>query len=214
MNLTYQHTDAPSLLANRESVFVTKPYLPPLEDYMQYMKQVWESGQLTNNGSLVQQLEAALQEYLVVPHVQYVTNGTVALQLALKALSLQGKIITTPYSYVATTNAILWENCQPVYVDIEPETLCIDADRIESAIDEDTTAILATHVYGHPCAVEKIADIAKKYRLKVIYDGAHAFGVFLRRHSASAVRRRNDHQLSCHESISYGRRRSGDQPSS
>lgn len=177
MNATYDHTRLTHLPVNKAPVFVTKPYLPPLEEYTNYLGQVWESGQLTNNGSLVQQLEAALQSYLAVPHIQYVANGTVALQLALKALSLRGKIITTPYSYVATTNVILWENCHPVFVDIDPHTFCVDANRIEEAIDAETTAILATHVYGHPCAVEQIATIAKKHHLKVIYDGAHAFGV-------------------------------------
>ena len=177
MNATYDHTRLTHLSENKAAVYVSKPYLPPLKEYTNYLEQVWESGQLTNNGSLVQQLEAALRSYLTVPHVQYVANGTVALQLALRALSLQGKVITTPYSYVATTNVILWENCHPVFVDIDPQTFCIDANRIEEAIDAETTAILATHVYGHPCAVEQIAAIAKKHRLKVIYDGAHAFGV-------------------------------------
>ena len=179
MKLSLPHTSPPSLLSDKDSIFVSKPYLPPLEEYVHYLQQVWASGQLTNNGSLVQQLETALQASLAVPYVQYVTNGTVALQLALKALALRGKIITTPYSYVATTNVILWGNCQPVFVDIEPNTFGIDANQIESAIDEETTAILATHVYGHPCDVEKIAALAKKYGLKVIYDGAHAFGVKL-----------------------------------
>jgi dTDP-4-amino-4,6-dideoxygalactose transaminase len=179
VKFTFQPTNPTSLPSDEDSVFISKPYLPPLEEYTHYLQRVWASGQLTNNGSLVQQLEDALQASLAVPYVQYVTNGTVALQLALKALDLRGKIITTPYSYVATTNVILWENCRPVFVDIEPKTFCIDANQIESVIDEETTAILATHVYGHPCDVEKIAALAKKYDLKVIYDGAHAFGVNL-----------------------------------
>ena len=126
---------------------------------------------------MVQQLEVQLQQYLGVSHLQYVSNGTVALQLAVSVLELKGKIITTPYSYVATSNAIHWEQCQPVFVDIDPETLCINPDLIEEFIDDETVAILATHVYGYPCDVKAIADIADKHDLKVIYDGAHAFGV-------------------------------------
>lgn len=158
---------------------VTKTFLPPLEDYVRYLEQLWASGWITNNGVLVQELEAKLAEYLGIPYVQYVSNGTIALQLALKALNITGEVITTPFSYVATTTAILWEHCQPVFVDIEDRTFCIDAERIESAITPDTQAILAVHVYGYPCDVRRIAAIAAKYGLKVIYDGAHAFGVRL-----------------------------------
>ena len=169
------HFLAPS--AQATDLFVTKTYMPPLEQYQRYLEGIWQRAWVTNNGPLAQQLEARLQDHLGVPFVQYVTNGTVALQLAIRALGLEGKVITTPYSYVATLNAILWENCEPVFVDIAPNTLCINADLIEAQIDEDTSAILATHVYGYPCDVEKIATLAKKYDLKVIYDGAHAFGV-------------------------------------
>ncbi len=160
-------------------LFVTKTYLPPLEQYQRYLTDIWDRAWVTNNGPLAQQLESRLQDYLSVPFVQYVTNGTVALQIAIRALGLQGKIITTPYSYVATLNAILWENCEPVFVDIDPHTLCIDADLIADQIDEDTTAILATHVYGYPCDVKKIEALAQQHNLRVIYDGAHAFGVKL-----------------------------------
>ncbi|WP_259016483.1 DegT/DnrJ/EryC1/StrS family aminotransferase [Emticicia fluvialis] len=155
---------------------VTKSFLPPFEEYQDKIKGIWESTWLTNNGPLVQELEARLKEYLGVKNLLFVTNGTIALQLAIKALHLQGEIITTPFSYCATTTSILWENVKPVFVDIEADTYNIDADLIEQAITDKTTAIMATHVYGRPCNVEKIEQIARKYNLKVIYDGAHSFG--------------------------------------
>lgn len=159
---------------------VTKPYLPPLNEYICYLEQIWESGWLTNNGHMVQELEQNIKQFLDIPYVNYVTNGTIALQIALKALNITKEIITTPFSYVATTTSILWEDCKPVFVDIEKDTFCIDANQIEEAITENTEAILATHVYGYPCDVVKIKSIADKYGLKVIYDGAHAFGTNLR----------------------------------
>lgn len=155
---------------------VTKPFLPPVEEYTKYVEGIWERNWLTNNGPLVNELEQKLKHYLGVKHFWYTTNGTVVLQLALKALNICGEVITTPFSYVATTNAIIWENCTPVFVDIKPTTFCIDEEKIEAAITEKTQAILATHVYGLPCNVERIGVIAEKYNLKVIYDGAHAFG--------------------------------------
>jgi len=155
---------------------VTKTYLPPLEEYNHYLKRIWETGWVTNNGELVQELEKKLAEYLDVPYIQFVSNGTIALQLALRALNIQGEVITTPFSYVATTNAILWEYCKPVFVDIEEHTFCIDPSKIEEAITVHTQAILAVHVYGFPCDDSAIQKIAEKYDLKVIYDGAHAFG--------------------------------------
>jgi dTDP-4-amino-4,6-dideoxygalactose transaminase len=158
---------------------VTKAFLPPLDDYVQYLEGLWASGWITNNGVLVQELESKLREYLDVPHIQYMSNGTVALQVALKALDITGEVITTPFSYVATTTSILWEKCKPVFVDIEDKTFCIDADKIEAAITPATQAILAVHVYGYPCNVVKIEALAKKYNLRVIYDAAHAFGVRL-----------------------------------
>lgn len=158
---------------------VTKAYIPPLEEYNAYLEQIWQAGQLTNNGSICRKLEADVASYLGVQNLELVTNGTLAIQLAIKALNLQGQIITTPYSYVATTSSILWEGCEPVFVDIEDQTFCINADLIEAAITEETTAILATHVYGYPCDVVKIQQIADKHNLKVIYDAAHAFGVKL-----------------------------------
>lgn len=155
---------------------VTKTYLPPLEEYVHYLERIWASGWLTNNGELVLELEKKLAEYLGVSYVQYISNGTIAIQLALKALEVDGEVITTPFSYVATVNSILWERCTPVFVDIEDRTFGIDPDKIEAAITEHTRAILPVHVYGYPCDVHKIQKLAQKHNLKVIYDGAHAFG--------------------------------------
>jgi len=156
---------------------VTKTYLPPLEDYVQYLRGIWERNWITNNSPLVQELEVKLKEFLGVKHLFFVSNGTIALQLAIKALDLPGEIITTPFSYVATTSSIVWEGCQPVFVDIDPETLCLDPNLIEASITPRTTAILTVHIYGHPCDVERIQAIADRHGLKVIYDAAHAFGV-------------------------------------
>lgn len=158
---------------------VTRTYLPDLERYQIYLEQIWETGKVTNNGPLSQELRNQLKAFLHIPNLELVANGTLALQLAIKALDLKGEIITTPYSYVATTNAILWEGCDPVFVDIDPHTFCINQDLIENAITERTSAILATHVYGYPCDVKRIQEIADHYGLKVIYDAAHAFGVRL-----------------------------------
>jgi len=158
---------------------VTRTYLPPIDQYKKYLETIWENGWLTNNGALARQLREKLVDYLGVPNIELVANGTLALQLAIKALNLKGEVITTPFTYVATTTALLWENCEPVFVDIENKSFCIDAELIEAAITERTTAVLATHVYGYPCDVEKIERLANKYGLKVIYDAAHAFGVQL-----------------------------------
>lgn len=155
---------------------VTKTFLPPFDEYINILKRAWDKEWITNNGELVQELEQRLKDHIQVNELFYCTNGTIALQIALKALEIKKQVITTPFSYVATVNAILWEGCQPVFVDINADTFCIDADKIEEAITEDTEAILATHVYGLPCDIEKIESIAKKHNLKVIYDGAHAFG--------------------------------------
>jgi dTDP-4-amino-4,6-dideoxygalactose transaminase len=155
---------------------VTKTYLPPLEEYVQYLERIWASGWVTNNGEMVQELEKRLAEYLKVPYVQYVSNGTIAIQLALRALEVEGEVITTPFSYVATVNSIVWEHCKPIFVDVEERTFCIDVEKIEAAITSRTSAILPVHVYGYPCNVFKIKELAEKYNLKVIYDGAHAFG--------------------------------------
>nr|BFD66485.1 DegT/DnrJ/EryC1/StrS family aminotransferase [Bdellovibrio sp. HAGR004] len=158
---------------------VTKTFLPEIDVYVRYLQDIWHSGQLTNNGAMTKELEERLLKKLGVPHLQLVGNGTLALQVAIKALSLEGEVITTPYSYVATTNSILWEGLTPIFVDINPNSFCIDPNLIEEAITEKTSAILATHVYGYPCDVERIQQIAEKYNLKVIYDAAHAFGVRL-----------------------------------
>jgi dTDP-4-amino-4,6-dideoxygalactose transaminase len=156
---------------------VTKTFLPPLDEYTDYLKKIWETNWITNQGPLTEELEIKLKGYLDVKNLLLVSNGTIALQLAIKALGLSGEIITTPYSYAATTNSIIWENCTPVFSDIENKTFCIDPDLIEDKINDKTSAILATHVYGFPCDAEKIKSIADKFNLKVIYDGAHAFGV-------------------------------------
>jgi dTDP-4-amino-4,6-dideoxygalactose transaminase len=156
---------------------VTKAFLPPIEDYKKYLDGIWDRVHLTNHGPLVNELEEKLKEYLGVKHFFFINNGTVALQLAIKALDLKGGIITTPFSYVATTSSIVWENARPVFVDINSKDFTIDATKIEAAITPTTSAILATHVYGIPCDVEAIQMIAKKHGLKVIYDAAHAFGV-------------------------------------
>jgi len=158
---------------------VTKPFLPPMEEYKKYVDGIWQRQWLTNMRPLASDLEMRLKQHLGLQHMLFVTNGTVALQMAIKALDLSGEVITTPFSFVATTSSIVWEGCTPVFVDIDESTLNIDPTKIEAAITEKTSAILATHVYGNPCDVEAIEQIAKKHNLKVIYDGAHAFGVAL-----------------------------------
>ncbi len=158
---------------------VTKTYLPDFDQYVSYLRKIWDKALLTNNGPLAQELEQGLKEYLNVDHLYFCGNGTIVLQMALKLLDEPGEIITTPFSYVATTNVILWENSTPVFVDIDSQTYCINPDLIEAAITKRTRAILATHVYGNACDVEAIEKIAKKHNLIVIYDGAHAFGATL-----------------------------------
>jgi len=156
---------------------VTKTYLPPLEDYVKYLKRIWESHHLTNGGPLVQELEARIKKYLGVKHFFFTSNGTVAIQLAIKALGIKKNVITTPFTYVATVNSLLWENCQPIFVDIDPENFSIQSELIEAAITPETEAILAVHVYGLPGDLKKTQEIATKHNLHLIYDGAHAFGV-------------------------------------
>ena len=155
---------------------VTKPYLPPIEKYENYLSIIYKNQWLTNNGPLVKEYEDNLKRFLKVSKLLYVTNGTIALQLAIKALELSGEIITTPFSYVATTTSIIWEGCAPVFVDIDPQSLNIDPSKIEEAITHNTSAILATHCFGNPCDIDAIEEIAKRNGLKVIYDGAHGFG--------------------------------------
>ncbi|MBF9024383.1 DegT/DnrJ/EryC1/StrS family aminotransferase [Rhodobacterales bacterium HKCCD6035] len=161
----------------KSPVFVTQPSLPPLEELIPYLEQIWESKVLTNGGAFHQQLESALSEYLGVPYISLFSNGTVALMTALKALDIKGEVITTPYSFVATANSLLWNGLKPVFVDIDPVTLNLDPAKIEAAITPRTTAIMPVHVYGHPCEVDAISAIATRRGLKVIYDAAHAFGV-------------------------------------
>lgn len=156
---------------------VTQTFLPPLEEYTAYLQQIWDSKWLTNRGELVRELELKLKDYLGVQNLLLVNNGTIALQIAIKALDLKGEIITTPFSYVATVSSIVWEGCKPVFVDVDPKFLTIDETKIEAAVTKKTSAILATHIYGNPCNVEAIQAIADKYNLKVIYDAAHCFNV-------------------------------------
>ena len=156
---------------------VTRTFLPPQEEYQVILSRAWEEGWITNRGMLVKELEEKLKAYLQVPNMIATTNGTLPLQIAIKALVLKGEIITTPFSYVATTSSIVWENCKPVFVDIHPEYLTIDEEQIEAAITPGTSAILATHVFGNPCNVETIEEIASRHGLKVIYDAAHCFGI-------------------------------------
>jgi len=160
-----------------QAVNVTKALLPALDDYVAQLERIWERGHVTNHGPVVAELEVRLRTLLGVQNFSLVANGTLALQIAIRALDLSGDVITTPYSYVATTSSIVWERLRPVFVDIEPHTFNIDPDQIEAAITESTSAILATHVYGFPCDVERIAEIARRRGLKLIYDAAHAFGV-------------------------------------
>lgn len=155
---------------------VTKPFLPPQQEYQKYLDGIWQRNWLTNNGPLVNELELQLKEYLGLEHLLFLGNGTIAIQIAIKALELKGEIITTPFSYVATTSSIVWEGCRPVFVDIDPETFNIDPTKIESAITPETSAILATHVYGNPCDIDAIQEIAERHGLKIIYDAAHCFG--------------------------------------
>lgn len=156
---------------------IVKPFLPSRNEYNTLISEIWKTNILTNNGKYVRRLEEELSSYLNLKDLVFVSNGTIALQLAIKALNLRGEIITTPFSFISTTSSIVWEECKPVFVDIDRRSLNIDPNKIENAITENTSAILATHVYGNPCDIEKIEEIAKKYGLKVIYDGAHAFGV-------------------------------------
>jgi dTDP-4-amino-4,6-dideoxygalactose transaminase len=162
---------------NNDTITVTSPLLPDLKEFTQLLQQVWDSKWITNNGTFHRQLEKELAEYLKVPYVSLFTNGTLPLITALQALRITGEVITTPYSFVATTHSLWWNGIKPVFVDIDWNTGCIDPNKIEAAITNKTTAIMPVHVYGKPCDTDAIQDIADKYGLKVIYDAAHAFGV-------------------------------------
>ena len=158
-------------------IYVTSPLLPSLEDFTFLLKEIWESKMLTNNGNFHQKLEEELAKYLKVPYLGLFTNGTLPLITALQAMRITGEVITTPFSFVATTHSLWWNGIKPVFVDIEPETCNLDPSKIEAAITPKTTAIMPVHVYGKPCKTKEIQEIANKYGLKVIYDAAHAFGV-------------------------------------
>lgn len=162
---------------SKENIFVTKPTLPPLNDLIPYLEKIWETRVLTNGGEFHQKFEAALCDYFGVHHICLFTNATIALVTALQALRITGEVITTPYSFVATSHSLLWNGIKPVFVDIDPHSLNLDPARIESAITPHTTAIMPVHCYGHPCDVNGIQRIADNYNLKIIYDAAHAFGV-------------------------------------
>lgn len=161
----------------KKLITVTSPLLPDLEDFNSLLKEIWESKWITNNGTFHKQLEKELADYLKVPYISLFTNGTLPLITALQAMHITGEVITTPYSFVATTHSLWWNGIKPVFVDIDPATGNIDPDKIEAAITSRTTAIMPVHVYGKPCDTKRIGDIAAKYGLKVIYDAAHAFGV-------------------------------------
>ena len=164
-------------MKNNTAIPITKPYLPDREKLDKYIDEIYDSNWLTNNGPLLQQFEKKLAKYLGVKHLLITTNGTLALQIAYKTLELTGEVITTPFSFVATTSSLVWEGLQPVFADIDPHTLTLDANKIEAKITDKTSAILPVHVYGNACNIDKIQTVARKHNLKVIYDAAHTFGV-------------------------------------
>lgn len=170
-------------MKNKDPIYVTQPSLPDLNEFIPYLEQIWKNKILTNNGPFHQQLEKELADFLGVPYISLFVNGTLALVTALQVLRITGEVITTPYSFVATTHSLWWNNIKPVFVDIEPDFCNIDPEKIEAAITPKTTAILPVHVYGNPCKVESIQEIADIYGLKVIYDAAHTFGVNYNGHS-------------------------------
>ena len=189
-------------MSDNKQITVTSPLLPPLEEFIPYLQQIWESKWITNNGQFHQQLEQALAEYLGVEYISVFTNGTLPLITALQALGLtKGEVITTPYSFVATTHAIWWNQLTPVFVDVDPVTGCIDPDKIEAAITEKTVAIMPVHVYGTPCDTERIDAIAKAHGLKVIYDAAHAFAI--QKDGISILKKGDISTLSFHATKTY-----------
>jgi len=170
---------------SKNPIYVTQPFLPPLEEFSRYLQEIWDSKTLTNNGPFHQELEQKLCEYLGVSYISLFSNGTQALITALQALKISGEVITTPFSFVATSHALWWNNIKPVFIDIESSTFTLDPDKIEEAITPSTKAILPVHVYGNPCNVYKIKDIAERHGLKLLYDAAHAFGVTLNGNSVA-----------------------------
>ena len=187
--ISHLTSNSPGQRATARPIHVTQPYLPPLEEFIPYLEEIWENKTLTNGGPFHQELEAALSDYLGVEHVSLFSNGTLGLITALQSLRITGEVITTPYSFVATAHSLLWHGNKPVFVDVEPETLNIDPTKIEAAITPQTTAILPVHCYGNPCDVEAIQKIADNYNLRVIYDACHAFGV---RDAGGSVLRHGD----------------------
>ena len=161
----------------KKPIYVTRPFLPPLEEFNQGLKEIWDSRWLTNDGPLVRRFRSELSNFFETENICLFNNGTLALQIALQGMGISGEVITTPFTFVATTHALFWNKIRPVFVDIEPDHYTIDPERIEAAITPWTTAILAVHVYGYPCKLNALADIARKHNLKLIYDAAHAFGV-------------------------------------
>lgn len=164
-------------MADYKSIYVTQPAMPPLEEYIKYLRKIWDNKIITNNGPFHQQFEKDLADYLGVKYISVFTNGTLALMTALQALRITGEVITTPFSFVATTHSLWWNNIKPVFADIEPDTFNLDPIKAEAAITPLTTAIMPVHVYGNPCNLEAFQKIADTYGLKLIYDAAHAFGV-------------------------------------
>ena len=181
-NIVFKNADVP--MADKDNViYVTRPSLPPLEEYVEYLEDIWENKWITNNGKYHRILEKELAEFLGVDYISLFVNGTLALVSALQVLRITGEVITTPYSFVASAHALHWNGIKPVFVDIEPVTMTLDPEKIEAAITPKTTAIMPVHVYGNPCNIERIQEIADTYGLKVIYDAAHAFGVELQGNS-------------------------------
>lgn len=159
-----------------DNLYVTKTFLPPIEDFVEKLEKIWDSHLVTNDGPYYNEFEQELKKHTQIDHLVALGNGTIALQIAIRALNLKGKIITTPFTHIATSDSIVWENCEPVYVDIDPGSLNIDPSKIEEKVTSDTVAIMAVHVYSNPCEIGKLEIIAKKHNLKIIYDAAHAFG--------------------------------------
>ncbi len=166
-----------------KKIFVTKTFLPNINEFIALIKPLWRTSQLTNNGNYVKKLKSKLELFLLQKNLSVVSSGDVALNLAIKALDIKDEVITTPFSYVSTTNSILWQQCKPIFVDIDPNSFCIDVNKIEESITRKTSAIIVTHVFGNPCDIKKIKIIAKKYNLKIIYDAAHAFNVKIKNRS-------------------------------
>lgn len=170
-------TDIKKIQPFKQPIYVTKPFLPPIDDFREALKEIWDTSWLTNNGPIVQRFKRELCNYFETDNICLFTNGTLALQIGLQGMGIAGEVITTPFTFVATTHTLYWNKIRPVFVDIEPDFYTLDPEKVEAAITPWTTAILAVHVYGHPCKVNALADIARRHNLKLIYDSAHAFGV-------------------------------------